>query len=118
MELRVNDVRDFPLDWPRLGARAEVTASHAERHGQVTVIGDVPVKLLLLHNVGQPRLVGEEHGQVGSEDGLLHHVQHVLVLLGVEAVEDAVGLLLQDANPHAEVQVYCVCSVDKTGFLT
>ena len=118
MELRVNDVRDFPLDWPRLGARAEVTASHAERHGQVTVIGDVPVKLLLLHNVGQPRLVGEEHGQVGGEDCLLHHVEHFLVLLGVEAVEDAVGLLLQDAHTHAAVQVYSVYSGHKTGLIT
>ena len=69
------------------------------------MIRDVPVELVLLHDVCQPRLVGEEEGEVGGEDGLLHHVQRLLVLLGVEAVEDAVGLLLEDAHPHAEVVV-------------
>ena len=71
------------------------------------MVTDAPVKLILLHDVGQTRLVGEEEGEVGGEDGLLHHVQRLLVLLRVQAVEDAVGLLLEDADSHT-VQVYCV----------
>ena len=58
-----------------------------------------------LHDVCQARLVGEEHGEVGGEDCLLHDVQRLLVLLGVQAVEDAVGLLLEDGHPHGEVVV-------------
>ena len=69
------------------------------------MISHLPVKHVVLHNVGQPGLVREEHGQVGGQDGFLHHVQNLLVLLGVEAVKDAVGLLLEDADPHGEVVV-------------
>ena len=76
------------------------------------MVTDAPVKLILLHDVGQPCLVGEEESEVGGEDGLLHHVQRLLVLLRVEAVEDAVSLLLEDANPHT-VQVYCNWLLDR-----
>ena len=105
MELSVHNIRGLPLHGPGLGAGVEVTACHAESHGQHPVIRDCPVKTVLLHNVGQASLVGEEQGQVGGEDGLLHHVQHLLVLLRVKTVEDAVGLLLEDADPHVEVVV-------------
>ena len=93
------------MDRPWFGGRVEVTSSHTERHGQHAMVRDGPVEGVLLDNVGQPRFVGEEHGEVSGEDGLLHHIQSLLVLLGVEAVKDAVGLLLEDADPHGEVVV-------------
>ena len=93
------------MDRPWFGGRVEVTASHTEGHGQHAMVRDGPVEGVLLDNVGQPRFVGEEHGEVSGEDGLLHHIQSLLVLLGVEAVKDAVGLLLEDADPHGEVVV-------------
>ena len=69
------------------------------------MISHVPVKHVVLHNVGQPRLVREEHGQVRGEDRLLHHVQNLLVLLWVEAVKQAVFLSLEDADSHGEMVV-------------
>ena len=54
----------------------------------------VPVKHIVLHNVGQPGLVGEEEGQVGGQDAVLHVPQHLLVLIGAQLAEDVVVLLL------------------------
>ena len=69
------------------------------------MIRDLPVKHVVLHNVRQLRLVGEEQGQVGGEDGLLHHVQNFFIFLRIEAVKYAVLLPLEDADPHGEVMV-------------
>ena len=82
-----------------------VATCHAQRHCQVAVLGLSPRELVLLHDVGQLGLVGEEEGEVGGEDAGLHGLQHLVVLLVVEVVEDVVGLLLEDGDPHAEVVV-------------
>ena len=66
---------------------------HAQRHGQVAVLGLRPRELVLLHDVCQLGLVGEEEGEVGGEDAVLHVAQHLLVLLGAQLGEDVVVLL-------------------------
>ena len=41
------------------------------------VIGHVPAEGALLEDGGHPRLVGEEEGQVGGQDAVLHVPQHL-----------------------------------------
>ena len=36
-----------------------------------------PIKGVLLDNVGEPGLVGEEEGEVGGEDAVLHVADHL-----------------------------------------
>ena len=38
----------------------------------------LPVERVLLHNVGQARLVGEEESQVGGQDAVLHVAQNLI----------------------------------------
>ena len=57
------------------------------------MLGLCPRELVFLHDVGQLRLVGEEEGEVGGEDAVLHVAQHLLVLLGAQLGEDVVVLL-------------------------
>ena len=45
--------------------------------GCIPVIRNVPAEGVLLDDVGQPRLVGEEEGQVRSQDAVLHIPQHL-----------------------------------------
>ena len=52
-----------------------------------------PVKGVLLHNIGQPRLVGKEEGEVGCKDAVLHVADHCLVLLRVQVSQQVVLLL-------------------------
>ena len=52
-----------------------------------------PVEAVRVEDVRQPRLVGEEEGEVGGEDAVLHVAQHLLVLLGAQLGEDVVVLL-------------------------
>ena len=48
----------------------------------------------LVHlQLGKLGLVGEEEGEVGGEDAVLHVAQHLLVLLGAQLGEDVVVLL-------------------------
>ena len=43
----------------------------------IPVIRDLPAERVLLDNVGQSGLVGEEEGQVGGQDAVLHVTQHL-----------------------------------------
>ena len=55
-----------------------------------------PVEAVRLHDAGQPGLVGEEEGEVGSQDAVLHVPQHLLVLVWTQLGEDVVILLDKD----------------------
>ena len=37
----------------------------------------LPVEGVLLDDVGEPRLVGEEEGEVGGQDAVFHVTQHL-----------------------------------------
>ena len=52
-----------------------------------------PVEAVRLNDAGQPCLVGEEEGQVGGEDAVLHVPQDLLVLVWTQLGEDVVILL-------------------------
>ena len=53
----------------------------------------------LVHlQLGKLGLVGEEEGEVGGEDAVLHVAQHLLVLLGPEPAQDVAAVLLSAAN--------------------
>ena len=41
------------------------------------MVRGLPVESILLDNVGQSRLVGEEEGQVRGQDTVLHVTQHL-----------------------------------------
>ena len=58
----------------------------------------LPVERVLLHNVGQARLVGEEESQVGGQDAVLHVADHRLVLLRVQVAQQVVLLLSTNFN--------------------
>ena len=66
MELGVDQLGGGELGQPGLGAGVEVTAGHAQGHGQAPVLGLSPAKLVLLDDVGQLGLVREEQGQVSG----------------------------------------------------
>ena len=57
-----------------------------------------PVERVLLHNVGQARLVGEEESQVGGQDAVLHVADHCLVLLRVQVAQQVVLLLITKSD--------------------
>ena len=52
-----------------------------------------PVKTVCLCDFSQARLVGEEESEVGGENTILHGVENLLVLLGVQGGENVVLLL-------------------------
>ena len=56
----------------------------------------IPVERVLLHNVGQARLVGEEESQVGGQHAVLHVADHRLVLLRVQVPQQVVLLLSKE----------------------
>ncbi len=41
------------------------------------MVGYVPAEAVLLDDVGQPGFVGEEEGEVGGQDAVLHVPQHL-----------------------------------------
>ena len=67
-----------------------------------------PVKCVLLHDIGQPCLVGEEESKVGCEDAVLHVADHRLVLLRVQ-VSQQVVLLLVANRCYFGVLVFGTC---------
>ena len=70
-----------------------------------------PVEGVLLDNIGQPCLVGEEESEVGGKDAVLDVADHRLVLLGVQVAQQVVLLLIAKsyfanikARPAAELK--------------
>ena len=57
-----------------------------------------PVECVLLHNIGQPGLVGKEEGEVGCKDAVLHVADHGLVLLRVQVSQQVVLLLIPNKS--------------------
>ena len=57
-----------------------------------------PVECVLLHNIGQPGLVGKEEGEVGCKDAVLHVADHGLVLLRVQVSQQVVLLLISKSK--------------------
>ena len=57
-----------------------------------------PVEGVLLDNIGQPCLVGEEESEVGGEDAVLDVADHRLVLLGVQVAQQVVLLLITKSD--------------------
>ena len=57
-----------------------------------------PVEGVLLHNIGQPCLVGKEEGEVGCKDAVLHVADHCLVLLRVQVAQQVVLLLITKSD--------------------
>ena len=90
VELGVDQLGGGELGQPGLGAGVEVTAGHAQGHGQAPVLGLSPAELVLLHDVGQLGLVREEQGQVGGENTGLHRLENLVVLLIVQVLENVI----------------------------
>ena len=59
-----------------------------------------PVECVLLHNIGQPGLVGKEEGEVGCKDAVLHVADHGLVLLRVQVSQQVVLLLISKSKSY------------------
>jgi len=95
----------FGLNVPWFGRGAEIGGCHGHGLQKVAVLAIVDGEQVLVDQVGQLPLAGEELDQIGGQDAVLDVAQHLLVLVAVEFAEDVVAVLLQDRHRLVEVVV-------------
>lgn len=89
-----------------------------ERRGRVKVMSRVgvvltglflfalPVELAVFHDLHEPVLLLEIHGQVRRQDGVLHQLHHGAVVLRRQRLEYVVAVAVQDHHALVEVMVF------------
>lgn len=66
----------------------------------------LPVELAVFHDLHEPALLLEVHGQVRGQDGVLHQLHHGPVVLGRQRLEYVVAVAVQDHYALVEVMVF------------